>query len=476
MGQGQTQSISAGALFGRGGSYTLATMVSMASGLVVLPFLTRALSSAEFGTLALALALQQLVAAAVSLGLPAAVSRFYFDEGGPEASEQLVHATFVTAALGTGMVLTTVTLWSPVFTPSVPIAALAAGLASAFPLAGLGAVTARLRTEGRAAAFVALSTTSAVFPAATGLVAVYVWESTALAFLVGAVVVRIAVLLAAWLATVPGYALPPRQVLTAALRLGFPTLPHLTAMYVLSVGDRFVIDHAIGPEAVARYQVAYQIGNLGIVAVAALNGAWSPLVFAIEDDAHRNAELARSSRMVLRTGALIVISLSLVAPWALAVAAPGEYDPIELLPVTVVVALATLPYIFYLSSVHVLFQAKSTVGLAIASSFSAVLNVVLNVVAVPRYGLMAAAWATVVAYCIQAAVVHVAASKLATITWDARERSIVVLVSSACVLGTLGLPSAGPGGAARIVLAAGLAVLGLMQTRRWALRDLTEKM
>jgi O-antigen/teichoic acid export membrane protein len=68
--------------------YLLASLLNRLSAVVLIPIYTRRLTLTEYGDYALALTIVTFVSSIFALGLPAAVSRFYFEGGDREAAER----------------------------------------------------------------------------------------------------------------------------------------------------------------------------------------------------------------------------------------------------------------------------------------------------------------------------------------------------------------------------------------------------
>ena len=71
----------------------------------------------------------------------------------------------------------------------------------------------------------------------------------------------------------------------------------------------------------------------------------------------------------------------------------------------------------YLSAVHVLFRSKRTGMLTVIMPCAAVMNIALNVVLIPRWGLTGAAVSTLVAYAVAGATSRLAARRVTKVVW-----------------------------------------------------------
>ncbi len=447
------------ALLGRGSVFAVGQAIQLGAAVMVVPLVTRLLDPGEYGELVTALAVLRVVAVVATFGLPAAITLEHFSGPiGHGRSTLLVALTTVGAAAVCSLGLAALQLRSNV-TGQATSHAVQLALVSAALFAGVMACQALLQAQLRVVGFVALSITGTLGGQVLGLLLAHLVEPSASMYLLGLSVGYAAALAAGLLLTMAGHL--PRwdwRAVGPALRVGLPTVPHSVALFALSVGDRIVIDRALGAEQVARYDLAYQIGALVIIALAAYNQAWAPIIYGA-DPAQRWSVLAHTSRLVNRLAALGCIGIALVAPLLLAVVAPSTYDLQDLLPVTTFTALSALPFVAYLSNVHILFQSRATRTLAWASPLSAVLGVAACVLLVDRWGLAGAAAATLVGYLILATLTRTASGSLADVPWDRRDLALIWSSTVAAVAALGLLPADARWNVVRLV--AGLVVLGV---------------
>jgi O-antigen/teichoic acid export membrane protein len=104
------------ALFARGSIYTAATVLQLSGALLLLPAITRVLSPREYGVVAVAVIVQQLLGFLAGLGLSGVITRDYFrEERGPEVARRLVSTTLLPAVVVVLIADLTGPEWSEVF-------------------------------------------------------------------------------------------------------------------------------------------------------------------------------------------------------------------------------------------------------------------------------------------------------------------------------------------------------------------------
>lgn len=172
-------------------------------------------------------------------------------------------------------------------------------------------------------------------------------------------------------------------------------VPHYLSLIVLGQIDRIMISSMVGDSAAAYYAVAYQISLALSIITSALNSSMVPWQFEKIKRGDYNGLGLRVSQLVVfvSLGALLT---ALVSPEILLVAAPAEYqEAAAIIPPVVMSVVFTFIYNI-LSNYEFYFEANKFIS--IASSAAAVINIVLNMVFIPVFGYIAAAYTTVACY------------------------------------------------------------------------------
>jgi len=268
--------------------------------------------------------------------------------------------------------------------------------------AGVSAVTngalALLRSQDRLAAFGMVSLLQSVIAEAASLLLVVLVAPSATMFLLGQFGVQtLAALIALVLARPRIPRLQDRSLIRAALTFGLPLVPAVLSTFVLNSADRLIVQSELGSTAVARYQVAYNVGALPMLLLGVLNTSWMPRIFSFTEVRERTAILAASRDMLYRLLIPVLLGMAAGAPLILRLWAPPEYGPDALLMVNALVLVGAIPYTAGLAATRSLMAEGRTGYIAVAQGVAATLNVVLNLVLIPPLGLTGSAAATLVA-------------------------------------------------------------------------------
>jgi O-antigen/teichoic acid export membrane protein len=448
-------SAASGQLFGRSLLYVVVWSLSLVASVLVVPFVTRLLGVVGFGRLAAALAVGQILVVVFGLGMNAAIIRQYVDDDDDRRARGLLFVAFVLAFLLTALVYMKGPIWCGVLgfrTFSGPLRLI---VLWGFPAASCQAALGLLRAQDRLRAFSSVSVLQSVGTQACGLAMVLWISRSATLYAFGLLVGQFAALLVAVVVSRPRAAgLSDGAAVRDSLAFGLPLVPQGLAVFVLSAGDRVVIQRMLGPTAVGRYQVAYSVGSLILVLMAFLNQSWEGAVLSIPDETLRAEVLSHSRDRLLRTIQPLLIAIVAGAPIALRVFAPPVFRPNELVVVSAVVALSATPYAFYMANVLRLFSARRTRPLAVACVVCAVANILMNFLLIPILGITGSALASLLAFALQAAMTEWAASRFLVTHAPSASTWAFVFAGSAAAIATVVLPKAGAGIELRVVIAA----------------------
>ena len=411
--------------------------------------------------MALALTIQLFVTTLAAVGLPAALTRAYFEteEDGRSVARGLIVSTAVLALGGTALALLTALVWAPLLVPDEPTAVML-GVAIALPGAVITASLALIRVRERPVQFISITLIANFGAQLLGIVGLLI-DRSPVAYLAGyGTAMAIAALVAVFLAGAARARPAPRPALRAAIAYGLPTVPHTLSVFVLALGDRVVIQLVSGLSAVGKYQLSYAVGGLGMNFLSSLQNAWVPITFGAEEHL-RWRSLAETAAMVTRLAALACGVIALLARPLLSIVAPSDYDPTFLAEITAVLALSTLPWSTYLPRSQVLFWTKHTKPLAWITPAAAILNLALVLALLPPFGLVGAGAATVLAIGFEAVAMDLAAGRVADVPWHRTAELANYALGMALVALALALPGSVAGNAVRVALA-GLAGLALV--------------
>jgi O-antigen/teichoic acid export membrane protein len=384
--------------------YLPANIVQGVVGFLAIILFTRLLSAEEFGRYALAFSVMTLAHVAVFSWLEAAMARFWAAQSpGTETWGHFASLYRTAFALSAGFIAVAgVALWVFPVDPLFKLA-LAAGLAGAPARCLVKLGQERFRAAGEVGKAAGLDMAVAIGGLVIGVGFALIGAGGA-APLLGLGLAPLAALpfvLPGEMKQARGGAFEPERVRGYAL-YGYPIAASLALTVVLSSTDRFLLALFMDEAAVGAYHASYSIANRTLdVLFLWLGSAGQPaLVMALERGGLER--LKEAAREQLST--FLLIGLPAAAGVAL-VARPlaelliGEELRAAAAGVTPWIALSALLFgltAYYFGQAFTL--GKKTKRLLIAMAIPAIANVILNLILVPRFGLMGAAWATAASF------------------------------------------------------------------------------
>ena len=380
--------------------YGLGGVVSRILAVFLLPLYTRFLDRDDLGAVGLVVALTAVLVTILRLGISSAFFRFYFESKDPAQRRLVVRTSF----------------W---FTMASATAGLAAGVALAAPIAdllGIGdadlvragfvgiwaqmnyeQLTALFRAEERSTAFVLASLANIAVTIGATVLLVVVWEQGALGVIVGNFTGTLAVYLALLAVHREQLGLQfSRSLLREMNRFGIPLVPAALALIAVNFSDRFFLVHLAGLDEVGLYEIGVRIASAMVLLLTAFRMAWPAFAYSIEDDGEARRTYAYVLTYLVVVASWLALALGLLAPWLVRLLTQPEFYAGE--RVVAPLAFGGMAYAAYIVMAIGVGRAKRTQFNWLITGLAAVVNVALNLLLIPPYGMMGAAVATVAAY------------------------------------------------------------------------------
>ena len=181
-----------------------------------------------------------------------------------------------------------------------------------------------------------------------------------------------------------------RKTTARAFRLGIPVALGSLSYFVLNAGDRLVVQRLLGPDEVARYQIAYVVGSAVILLLTFTNQAWAPLFAALRDGVARRQLAMHSRDELYKLLAPVLLAVTLVSPIALPILAPASYRVEHLTVVVFVVAITAFPVVASGATGRLLLIERRGVAVGVIGAVAGVVNIGANLLLVPVLGIAGA--------------------------------------------------------------------------------------
>jgi O-antigen/teichoic acid export membrane protein len=381
--------------------YGLGGILSRLIAVFLVPLYTVYLGRVGFGQIETIIAFVGVLVIVLRLGITSAFFRFYFDAETDAERTLVVRTSF----------------W---FTMGMATLGLAVGLALAGPLSdalqlddpwlvragfvGLWAqmnyaqMTALFRVEERPVSFAIASVAN-----------VLITIGSTIALVIGAHKGAIGAVVGNFLGTLSVYAVLlgyrryqlglqfDRRLLREMNRFGMPLVPAALALWAINFIDRLFIGQLKGQAEVGVYSLAVRVASVVVFLMTAFQLAWPAFAYSIKDDDEAKRTYAFVLTYLLFVTCWVALALGALAPWIVDVFDPKHRfgRSAEAVPL---LAFATAAYSGYSVLAIGIGRARQTQYNWIVAGAAAAVNIVLNAILIPPYGMMGAAVATVAAY------------------------------------------------------------------------------
>lgn len=180
-----------------------------------------------------------------------------------------------------------------------------------------------------------------------------------------------------------------------ALKFNLPLIPHYLSNYILNQSDRLMISKMVGNVQTAYYSVSNTVSNVIMLLVLAINNALTPYIYKTINDNHPEKIKNKIKPIVILIGLLSIMVMSF-APEVISIFAGSNYlDAIYVIPPIT----ASVYFIFIYSMFsNVEYYYQKTGLIAIATTISAILNLILNYFGIKLFGYYAAGYTTLICY------------------------------------------------------------------------------
>lgn len=187
-----------------------------------------------------------------------------------------------------------------------------------------------------------------------------------------------------------------KPILRSMLLFGIPMVPAGLADLVMVSADRYFLQHYFTTTEVGLYSLGYTIGMVMNLVVWSVQLAWPAQMFTIAKQPDAERQFSRILTYYVLVLGFFFLALSLLARELLVVmTTPAFYGAAAIVPL---VALSYLLYgVRYMTNTALPTRNKMQY-VPIIIIGTALLNLGLNYLLIPSYGMMGAAWATAISY------------------------------------------------------------------------------
>jgi O-antigen/teichoic acid export membrane protein len=382
--------------------YGLGGLVSRILGLLLLPLYTRYLTTSDYGKVETLIAFTLVIGIVLRMGITSALFRFYFDSPEPSHRRLVLRTSFwftmsmATLGLVAGLVLSP-QISELLFGTPDDWELVAASVVNLWVNMNYEQLTSLFRLEERSTAFVSASLANILLTVAATLLLVVGLEAGPLGVIVG----NFAGTLVVYGALV-GYRREQlglqfdRGLLREMNRFGVPLMPTALLLWVTNFSDRLFLVKLADTAEVGLYSVGVRIASAMVLLLTAFRLAWPAFAYSIEDDREARRTYAYVLTYLVLVTTWVATGLTLLSPWIVDWLTTPDFSSAS--RVVGPLAFAAVAFGGYIVVAIGVGRARRTQFNWVVTGAAAAVNVALNLILIPPYGMMGAAVATIAAY------------------------------------------------------------------------------
>jgi O-antigen/teichoic acid export membrane protein len=413
-------------IFGHSALYSLSYICGSAAGIILLPVYTRYLSKADYGLLEILAYTNAILHLIMAAGVNTALAKFYQDAKGLSEQKIVISTAtvFVFFSALTGSLLcywgdctlARIILGDAAYAPYVDInilvllSELTVGITSMYFI-----VTKRPRI------FVMYNLLRLVLGITGNLYFLIVMGFGARGILYGQLISNgIAAVLLAWHVIRKNGVHFDVVLLKRILSFSYPIVPAMLGATIMHNADRFLIRYYGSLADVGIYSLGYKLPfMLNTIILASFARIWTgSMMYEVAREPDSKFQYARITTYFMAVCVFVMFALSVFSVNVVRIlAAPKFFAAHQVVPI---VALGLCFHAFYTFFTVGAYLESKTWLLNISYLPAAFVNVAANMILLPKYGYLAAAWVTVLTYAVFALAAYFSCKKALYVPYEFR--------------------------------------------------------
>lgn len=405
--------------------YSIASFIGPIFTIFLTPLYMKVLQPNDYGILEVAITFGTLMMMLGILGLNHAVAAFFYD--GNDMHGRRVLSTAAVAGVSCSVVISLV-----IVLVAQPLASVSFGsdqwaillYLSAFNLPfavfyGMCQSALRLRMEVKKANILAILYLVLTF----GCITFFVLGLGAgvLGIQIATVIVTVIVTIAGFVMTRDQWVWPSPALAQPLVLAGLPLIPGTLAFWAMAYIDRLILPlYNTSMTDLGLYAIAYRLASMLAIVIVPFQNAWLPLALSMKDDSSAHQTYSKVLTYFVAGGLGIALVLGLFAHEIFLLLAI-LIDKNDYVPASPYVALLTYVAIANGASVAISIGAyitKRTAALGWTTMMGAGINLVLNIILIPQFGVWGAVWATAIGYAMVPVVLYITAQRMYPIPFE----------------------------------------------------------
>ncbi len=419
--------------------YGLGNIFARSVGFFLLPLYSNLISPHEFGNYSLLMSVYAFGVVIYQLGMHNALNKFFIEEK-TESNRRIIFSSIINSIFIMGIILTLI-LW--LFSQKLSIVIFGTNEFSSLLVVVYISILFEslvsyllylLKTLELAKKAVTYSAIGAVINLFLNILFVYYFRLS-IAGIIYAQLLSGVILCVFLLNLIKDYYLLKidRKIINAVLRFSLPIVLANLFMAGNNVADRFILNIFSGREVVGVYSFSYRIAIIMNIFVISFTTAWSPHSLNLYYTNDYKTTFGKTLNKLVVLSCLLLLVVSLFAPYLFDIHLFGFsfFNPAYKGGI-IIIPLVMIGYIFNgIASFYYVYPSVSnkTYHILIANLASFIINVGMNVILIPKLGMLGAAFATLTGFIFAAVYLFIVSRKVILIDYQPKQFMVVILIT-----------------------------------------------
>ena len=212
------------------------------------------------------------------------------------------------------------------------------------------------------------------------------------------------------------------NILRNIIKFGLPFLPAGIFTMIMELSNRYILDWLKGTHSVGLFSAGYKLGVLGLILVMGFNMGWTPYFLKKIKEKNPKNDFSYITSIFLGILGFIVIMVSLWVPEIIRFNIGSNYligknfwDAEKIVPIILFSYFFFGTYVIQAPGIY----AKSiTKWVPLFRGIGAITNIFLNILLIPKYGVIGSAYATLIAFIVMSLSVFIRLNKIYEIKYN----------------------------------------------------------
>lgn len=417
--------------------YGLGNIVLKVLGLATTPIITRIFTPADYGVINLISSIISFLGLIMIFGMDSAMSLSFFEY--KKNRKIVISSGFWFLLIWAIVVMTLATIFSNSIAnfflkSEIYTGLLIIGFVTAILNLLIGYITLIFRLEFKAKTFAIITVINAVFSTSFILLFVAGFHFGLKGYFIGSMIGSLIAFLVAFYLARSNFVFKISKLrLLQMISYGSMLLPASMATYIFDLSDRFFVSHYWNLQELGFYSMAFNITAMMTFFSVALSQAWSPFIYKMYHENHATYKhfLSRFASYYLIFFAFLTVMFCTFNREVLAIFTTPKFFGATVAVIPLAIAA------FFSASIRLtvvgISISRKTKYIATYTIITALFNILLNFLLIPKYGIAGAGWATAISYFLLTALYFQTSQKLIPFEVDWKKMIKLAILTSLAI-------------------------------------------